>query len=294
MLGSTPRSPLFEALWICHQEFKQVEKQSFTKRIFLFTDSDSVGSAQDQTMALQRAKDLESLNVDIELFPLPNFTQMRPMFDIKKFYASIITFDEDEVANGMPDIEGAQTRLFELMKRIRQKEYRKRTQGKCDFQISNGTSIGLNFFTTVMPAKKPTAVKVNAANNQLLKATSKLVCQDTGHSLYQNQIGTFFPLGGEKIKLDHTEVKKIKNFVPVGMKLMGFKPKSYLKVYHNVKHSYFMHPNEKKTKGASQCSDALIKEMISQDKIAIVKFIPRENSTVRFCAMVAQEEKIDP
>jgi ATP-dependent DNA helicase 2 subunit 1 len=294
MLGSTPRSPLFEALWICHQEFKQVEKQSFTKRIFLFTDSDSVGSAQDQTMALCRAKDLESLDVDIELFPLLNFTQMRPMFDIKKFYASIITFDEDEVANGMPDIEGAQTRLFELMKRIRQKEYRKRTQGKCDFQISNGTSIGLNFFTTVMPAKKPTAVKVNAANNQLLKATSKLVCQDTGHSLYQNQIGTFFPLGGEKIKLDHTEVKKIKNFVPVGMKLMGFKPKSYLKVYHNVKHSYFMHPNEKKTKGASQCSDALIKEMISQDKIAIVKFIPRETSTVRFCAMVAQEEKIDP
>jgi len=294
MLGNTPRSPLFEALWICHQEFKQVEKQSFTKRIFLFTDSDSVGSAQDQTMALQRAKDLESLNVDIELFPLPNFTQMRPMFDIKKFYASIITFDEDEVANGMLDIEGAQTRLFELMKRIRQKEYRKRTQGKCDFQISNGTSIGLNFFTTVMPAKKPTAVKVNAANNQLLKATSKLVCQDTGHSLYQNQIGTFFPLGGEKIKLDHTEVKKIKNFAPAGMKLMGFKPKSYLKVYHNVKHSYFMHPNEKKTKGASQCSDALIKEMISQDKIAIVKFIPRENSTVRFCAMVAQEEKIDP
>jgi hypothetical protein len=119
MLGSTPRSPLFEALWICHQEFREVEKQSFTKRIFLFTDSDSVGSAQDQTMALYRAKDLESLNVDIELFPLPNFTQMRPMFDIKKFYASIITFDEDEVANGMLDIEGAQTRLFELMKRIR-------------------------------------------------------------------------------------------------------------------------------------------------------------------------------
>jgi hypothetical protein len=98
----------------------------------------------------------------------------------------------------------------------------------------------------------------------------------------------------ENIKLDHTEVKKIKNFAPVGMKLMGFKPKSYLKVYHNVKHSYFMHPNEKKTKGVSQCSDALIKEMISQDKIAIVKFIPRETSTVRFCAMVAQEEKIDP
>jgi ATP-dependent DNA helicase 2 subunit 1 len=46
-------------------------------------------------------------------------------------------------------------------------------------------------------------------------------------------------------------MKKIKNFAPVGMKLMGFKPKSFLKVYHNIKHSYFLHPDEKKTKGSS-------------------------------------------
>jgi ATP-dependent DNA helicase 2 subunit 1 len=89
-------------------------------------------------------------------------------------------------------------------------------------------------------------------------------------------------------------MKKIKNFASAGMKLMGFKPMSYLKVYHNVKHSYFMYPDEKKTKGSSQCTDALIKEMIAQNKVAIVKFIPRENSQVKFCAMVAQDEKIDP
>lgn len=59
--GNSARSPLFEALWICHQEFKQIEKQAFSKRIFLFTDCDSPGSIADQNMALQRAKDLESL-----------------------------------------------------------------------------------------------------------------------------------------------------------------------------------------------------------------------------------------
>lgn len=37
-------TPLFEALWICHQEFKSVEKQSFNKRIFLFTNDDNPGS----------------------------------------------------------------------------------------------------------------------------------------------------------------------------------------------------------------------------------------------------------
>ena len=78
------------------------------------------------------------------------------------------------------------------------------------------------------------------------------------------------------------------------MRLMGFKPKSYLKVYHNLKHSYFVYPDEKKVTGSSQCTDALIKEMIKAEKVAIVKFVPRENSAVRFCALVAQEEQIDP
>lgn len=70
------------------------------------------------------------------------------------------------------------------------------------------------------------------------------------------------------------------------MRLMGFKDKTYLKVYHNIKHSYFMFPDEKKTSGAGQCSDALIHQMIQDNKIAIVKLTPRENSAVRFCAMV--------
>jgi hypothetical protein len=173
---SEPRSPLFEALWICHQEFKQVEKQSFSKRIFIFTDGDMPGSGNDLNLAIQRAKDLASLNVDIELFAMPHYNQMRPMFDIRKFYANIITFDEDEFASALLDVEGAQTRLFELMKRIRQKEFKKRIQGKCKFEISKGAAISMSFFTTIMPARKPAARKVNAVNNKPLKATTKMVC----------------------------------------------------------------------------------------------------------------------
>jgi hypothetical protein len=32
---------------------------------------------------------------------------MRPIFDIKKFYAHIISFDEDEITNGLLDIDSA-------------------------------------------------------------------------------------------------------------------------------------------------------------------------------------------
>ena len=54
------------------------------------------------------------------------------------------------------------------------------------FEIAGGTKFGMSFFTMVMPAKKPTAKKVNAANNKLLKPTTKLICEETGHTLYSN------------------------------------------------------------------------------------------------------------
>jgi hypothetical protein len=54
------------------------------------------------------------------------------------------------------------------------------------FEISNGMQIALKFFSTVMPAKKPTAKKVSKENNKPLQATSKIICEETGHALYRN------------------------------------------------------------------------------------------------------------
>lgn len=76
------------------------------------------------------------------------------------------------------------------------------------------------------------------------------------------------------------------------MQLVGFKDKSYLKVYHNIKHSMFVYPDDKKSKGSSQLTDAMLKELVKANKVAIVKFAPRDNCQVRFCALVPQEEKI--
>jgi hypothetical protein len=57
-------------------------------------------------MAEQRANDLASLGVDIELFPMPKPTQQRAVFDVKKFYANIISFDEEEQFSELLGIEG--------------------------------------------------------------------------------------------------------------------------------------------------------------------------------------------
>jgi len=68
-------------------------------------------------------------------------------------------------------VNGAQSKIFELMRRVRKKEFRKRLAGRCEFSLSPGSKIALSFFSLVIPAKKPTAKKVNAINNKLLRCT---------------------------------------------------------------------------------------------------------------------------
>ena len=88
-------------------------------------------------------------------------------------------------------------------------------------------------------------------------------------------------------------MKTVKKFDKIGITLMGFKPLSYLKPYLNVKHSTFVFPDEKKVIGSQQCADALIKEMKRKEKIAVVRVQARDNATVKFCAMLPQDESFD-
>jgi ATP-dependent DNA helicase 2 subunit 1 len=53
------------------------------------------------------------------------------------------------------------------------------------------------------------------------------------------------------VNITPDDVKQIKFFDNVGMKLMGFKPRKSLKVHHNIKHSYFIYPDEKRITGSA-------------------------------------------
>ena len=51
----------------------------------------------------------------------------------------------------------------------------------------------------VSKAKKPLGKPVERKTNSLLKKKTIFVCADSGNPIFPNQIGTYFPLGNEKI-----------------------------------------------------------------------------------------------
>lgn len=286
---------LSNALWIVHSLLKNYDKKSFKRRIFLFTDNDDpITDNQEKTLCLQRAKDMNDSDITIELFPM-NFDNKR--FNLSNFYSQIIPANSDDDLDGGNDnllsIEQCTDRLRELTKRIRQKEIKKRTLGKCPFYLTNNTKIYMNIYSSIRKAYKGKIYNVDAKTNKLLKGVNSIICKDSGADLYPEQVGTYQLYGNKKIIFSKEEMNKIKFLEQPGMKLMGFKSIDSIKPYYNVRESYFIYPNELFSNGSGKLVDALIKQMANKKKCAIVKFVAREGSTVKFCALFPQQEQYD-
>lgn len=78
------------------------------------------------------------MNVNIELFPLKKVNNLK--FDVKKFYADLIAFDQDEVNTGIFDTS---SKIMQLTQRIKQKEFKKRTLTRLEFALAPNLKIGI-------------------------------------------------------------------------------------------------------------------------------------------------------
>ena len=286
---------LNNAMWIVQSILKNYDKKSYKRRIFLFTDNDDpIPNPQEKNICIQRAKDMSDSDITIELFPM-NFDNKR--FNLNNFYAQIIPANSDDDLDGGNDnilsIEQCNDRLRELTKRIRQKEIKKRTLGKCPFYLTNNTKIYMNVYSCIKKSNKGRIFNVDAKTNKLLKIANSIICKDTGSELYPEQVGTYQLYGNKKIPFTKEEMGKIKFLEEPGMKLMGFKSIDSIKPYYNLRESYFIYPNELYSNGSSKLIDALIKQMLNKNKCAIVKFVAREGSVIKLCALMPQAEKYD-
>ena len=295
--------PLHEALWICSHIFKQSEKgpvsnsgaMPTSQRIFLFTAEcePPVPADRDLETAISQAmvyvQQLATANVEIELFPI---RVAGKIFDYTKFYGDIVTVDPDEANE---QVLNPSSKLSDLAVRIRRREFKKRRLGRVDFRIGEGVIVGTQFYALINQVKLPSSINLNAENNKPVKITTKYVCQETGAELYEKDIGFYIPLKEKRVEFTREEMDRIKSFGEPSLVLIGFKPRSSLKVHHNVKPPYFLYPDDERVENSGKFFDGLIKSMTKpgNEKVAICRFVPRNKSRVRFVALLPQAESYD-
>ncbi|KAM3142080.1 hypothetical protein pb186bvf_005734 [Paramecium bursaria] len=284
-----PKAMIHQCFWLCTNQFRNLEKNKFSMRIFLFTTDDvpyfKDQNARDQT--IQHAKQLKELDVQIELFPIESGDGNE--FKINRFYSEIITVDLDEVNNAVLD---QSSKIMDLHQRLKQKEYKKRAINRITLDLSD-VKIGFKIFALINKAKKPTSKPLERKTNSTLKKKQQFLCSETGDTLYPNQVQTYVMLGNEKVPLSKDQMSQIKSFEKPSLTLIGFKDIKSLKDYHNIRTAYFLYPDEEHVTGSSQFCDALIDQMINKKRLAIVRLTPRKGSQVKFCALIPQIEKYD-
>eukprot|EP01101_Sappina_pedata_P004380 TRINITY_DN1838_c0_g1_i2.p1 TRINITY_DN1838_c0_g1~~TRINITY_DN1838_c0_g1_i2.p1 ORF type:complete len:373 (-),score=69.32 TRINITY_DN1838_c0_g1_i2:73-1191(-) len=179
------------------------------------------------------------------------------------------------------------------MTKVRRKEFKKRSLASVDFQIW-APELSVKMYSIVQQTKKGSYTWMSSRTNHPLRTMTKYINQESGERLRDSQIKLQAVFGGEPLIFTKDEVEQIKRVDEhVGLKLIGFKPRSCLKVYHNVSHSSFLYPDDKKISGSGVMFCALLDRMIARNRIAIARFTPRKNSAVKFVALLPQLETFD-
>ncbi|KAL4434506.1 hypothetical protein ABPG74_007290 [Tetrahymena malaccensis] len=294
---------LKDLLWNINKQFLNLKNGQYSKRVFLFTSNDEPDKhdIEAQKNAINYAQNLLENDINIELFPLKKLVPQEEHFNIRKFYSCIINFDLSEINEYSID---ETSKIYNLQSRIRAKIFRKRNISRIYWQLGDGVNVGVKVYSLFNKITRPKYKEYTKDDSKPVQKFTRYFCKESGKELRPTQdIGKCVHLLNKKakpkddyikVRLDKDELQQIKNLEEVGMKLIGFKDKSFLKTYYNLKPSLFIYPDNSLVKGSSQLFDAMIKKMIQKEKIAIVKIINRKGSQLRFGCLLPQLEEYSP
>ncbi|XVE53098.1 hypothetical protein DITRI_Ditri02bG0177300 [Diplodiscus trichospermus] len=285
--GSRENS-LYNALWVAQALLRKGSIKTADKRILLFTNEDDPfgrlqGAAKaDMTRTtLQRAKDAQDLGISIELLPL---SRPDEEFNVLIFYADLIGLDGEDLALFMPS---AGQRLEDMKDQLRKRMFTKRIIRRITFHIVSGMSIELNTYALIRPTVPGAITWLDSVTNRPLKIERSLICEDTG-ALIQEPPKRFKPYRSDNVKFSMDEISEIKRISPGQLRLLGFKPLSCLKDYHNLRPSTFVYPSDKEVVGSTCVFLALHRSMLRLKRFAVAFYGSSSHS--QLVALVAQDE----
>ncbi|CAA0808844.1 ATP-dependent DNA helicase 2 subunit KU70 [Striga hermonthica] len=288
ILSETRDNSLYNALWVAQALLRKGSIKTADKRILLFTNEDDpfgnikgVLKMDMMRTTLQRAKDAQDLGISIELLPL---TRPEDDFNVSTFYAELLGLE----GNALAEFKALAGERFEDMQdQLRKRMFRKRKVRRINFIIAGGVSIELNTYALVRPTNPGAITWLDSVTNLPLKVERSLLCSDTG-AVLQEHPKLFQTYKNGNIVFSVDEVSEIKRVSTGPLRLLGFKPLSCLKDYHNLRPSTFVFPSDEEVIGSTCVFIALHRSMLRLKRFAIAFY--GSSTQPHLVALVAQDE----
>ncbi|KAG0005266.1 X-ray repair cross-complementing protein 6 [Modicella reniformis] len=290
---SNGKYTLGEIFWTATNMFGTSAQRVGSKRLFLFTNEDDP-HAEDislRSASKVRAKDLQEFGIKIELFDIDKPGEE---FNRRTFYKDILIdgIDDDD-EEGVPS-ENTSAKLDELLQRVQRKEVKKRSMFNIPLKLAPGLEIGVKGYNLVLTQTKGLHRNVYTLGEAVreVQTVTKWICADTTQYLSSADLKYYWEFGGVKVVFTKEEVAAMKTFGPPGLALIGFKPRSVVKMHYNINHAMFLYPDEKSYEGSTRAFSSLLKAMSEMDKVAICSFTQRVGYSTRLVALVPQMEVV--
>ncbi|KAL9241502.1 hypothetical protein vseg_015610 [Gypsophila vaccaria] len=288
IVSGSRENSLYNAIWVAQALLRKGSAKTADKRILLFTNEDDpfgmikgVIKLDMTRTTLQRAKDAQDLGISIELLPLSSPDRE---FNMSIFYADMLGLEGDALVEFT---SSALERLDDLKDQLRKRMFKKRRYRTFTLSIANGISIQLSAYALLRPTVPGTITWLDSVTNLPLKSERSFICADTG-ALMQEAPKQFISYRNQDIKLSVEEISQLKRITTSQLRLIGFKPLSCLKDYHNLKPSTFLFPTDEEMVGSTKVFVALHRSMLRLQRYAVAFF--GSSSHPQLVALIAQDE----
>ncbi|KAF2456540.1 putative DSB repair complex subunit Ku70 [Lineolata rhizophorae] len=289
-------------LFCANQIFATKAPNFSSRRLFLVTDNDDPhgGDKAARSSATVRAKDLYDLGVVIELFPI---SRQEHRFDREKFYDDIVystsISDLDAPAPLVPDNQELKSGdgislLQSLLSSINSKATPRRAVFSLPFEIGPGLRISVKGYILLkrQQPRRTCYVDVSGEKPKLVQGKSAKIADDTGREVDKAEIVKAFKFGGETISFTKEDLAAIRNFGDPIIRIIGFKPLSYLPFWANTRSATFIYPSETDYIGSNRVFSALQQKLQRDQIMGLAWFIARRNATPVIAAIIPSEEEL--
>ncbi|KAF9896793.1 X-ray repair cross-complementing protein 6, partial [Lobosporangium transversale] len=288
---SNGKYTLGEMFWTATSLFGSSAQRIGSKRLFLFTNEDDPhsGDISLRSASKVRANDLQQFGIKIELFDIDKPGEK---FNRKTFYKDILIDVMDDDEEGTTD--DVSTKLSELLQRVQRKEVKKRAYFNIPLKLAPGLEIGVKGYNLVLAQGKGAHRNVYTLGEAVreVQTVTTWLCADTAQYLMPTDLKYYWEFGGVKVVFSKDEVAGMKSFGPPGLALIGFKPRSAIRMHLNIAHAMFLYPDEKSYEGSTRAFSSLLKAMAEMDKVAICSFTQRKGYSTRLVALIPQLEVV--
>ncbi|KAI3632520.1 hypothetical protein MIR68_009626 [Amoeboaphelidium protococcarum] len=239
------------------------------------------------------------------------------LFDYSKFYKAILSSASEDDA--VVDSFASYKSYVDLSLQVRKRKQPKRSIASLEFSITPTTKIGVRVYSMIIETKKNASGYMRSDNLQIAKPQTKWLpsqqqqtsqeqtqeLADNAHDRSQDQssqqpaykLAYFQTYGGEKLIFSQEQVSAIRNPLSdmdlTGLTLLGFKPLSALTLDLNLKHSYFIYPEDRNYRGSKELFSVMAASMLQLQQYAIVAFQSRARSHPRLGALISQAEIVN-